>query len=242
MPPIAAAGAAVASSLAAVGTAAIGALSAVGIAEGLVIAGTGLGLIGQATGNKTLSKIGLGFTMAGGITGLAKNVSAKNAATTAISGDTAKTTRLLDVDNIENSLAETTKGAKTMGDLQTFKPAGIMSESTDAFKNGANSINFNPSSVTGAASLDEPSFLQRAGLTLRKYDTAANVLMGMGNAYMQTRGIQAQEDMLGDRLDFEQKQIDRQTKNYGAPSTGYAAPGIKRVPGIVNTDGLLRVR
>lgn len=242
MPGAAAVGGAIAGAIGSAATAAIGALSAVGIAEGLVIAGSGLGLIGQATGNKTLSKIGLGFTMAGDITGLAKNVSAKNAATTAISGDTAKTTRLLDVDNIENSLAETTKGAKTIGDLQTFKPAGIMSESADAFKNSANSINFNPSSVTGAAALDEPGFLQRAGLTLRKYDTAANMLMGMGNAYMQTRGIQAQEDMLGDRLDFEQKQIDRQVKNYGSPSTNYAVPGIRRVPGIVDTNGLLRVR
>lgn len=230
MPPVAAAGAAIAGSIGAAATAAVGAISAVGLANGLMIAGTGLSLIGKATGSKTLSNIGLGFSAAGGVTGLATGFGAKAAesATATVSGNTAKTTKLLGADNIDETLAATTKGAKTVDQLKNFKPSGVMTDSMDSFADAAKNIGSDP-----LVQIDNTSFLQRAGDTLRKYDTTANVLMGMGNAYMSTRSTQAQEDIFDKRLDFEREQIERQQNNFGAPTQQYQVPTVQRTPGTV---------
>lgn len=223
----------------AAGTAAVAAISTIGLAQGMMLVGTALSFAGQMTGSKTLTNIGVGFSMAGGISGLASSA-INRGSQQAVSGSNSKSTSLLETDTIDSTLAGTTKGSKTMSDLQTFTPEKPMSQSVDAFNDSASKIGGSPFSD----STQEASFLNRAGATLRKYDTAANVLMGMGDAYMQTRGTQAQEDMLDKRLEFEQKEIDRKTATYGAPSSGgsYAVPGIKRVPGIVNANGLLANR
>lgn len=231
MPPVVAAGAAIAGAVGTAATAAVGALSAVGLANGLMIAGTGLSLIGKATGSKTLSNIGLGFSAAGGVTGLATGFGSRAAEAATVSGNTAKTTKLLGVDNIDETLAATTKGTKTLDQLKTFKPTGAMTQSTDAFMDSASNIGYSP--LLQNSPTETPNFLQRAGDTLRKYDTTANVLMGMGNAYMSTRGTQAQEDMFDKRLDFEREQIARQQNNFGAPTQQYQVPTVQRTPGTV---------
>lgn len=228
MPPVAAAGAAIAGAVGTAATAAVGAISALTLAEGLMLTGTAVGLIGQAAGSKTLTKIGMGMSLAGGVTGLVKG---NAAGTQTISGDNAKTTQLLDVDNMDDILGQNTKGAKTIDDFKTFTPTKPMTQSTDAFNNSAKLI--------GEGGMNEQSFLQRASNTLMKPDMMGNVLMGMGNAYMQTRGMQSQEDINKSRLDFEREQIDRRERNYGAPTSYAQPPGLRRVP---NQYGLLRSR
>ena len=235
--------AAVATGAAAAGAAVAAAASTItlaGLAQGLMIVGTGLSLVGQLTGVKALSQIGMGMSLAGGVGGIASlalNQAGNQASRSAVSGNTAKTTKLLDVDNIDEALAANTKGVKTMEDLQTFEPGDVaMDKSINVHNEAVNNIDQNPF----ADPAQEQSFWQRANTTLQRYDTAANMLSGMGSAYLQTRGIQAKEDMLDKQLAYDQKQIDRQVANYGAPTVQYATPGLKRVPGIVNVRGLLQ--
>ena len=70
MPPVAAIGAAIGGAVSA-GAAAVGSmvggLTLTGLAKGASIVGTGMQLIGMATGSKTLSKIGMGMSLASGI-------------------------------------------------------------------------------------------------------------------------------------------------------------------------------
>lgn len=223
--------------LAPVAAAVTGAISSVGLAAGLTLTGTALTLVGKITKSKTLSNIGLGFSTAGGITGLAKGFGpeATDAATSTVSGSTGKTTKLLKTDNIDQTLAATTKGAKTLEGLKQFKPGGVMTDSMDSFDDAAKNIGNDP-----LVPVDNASFLQRAGDTLRKYDTTANVLMGMGNAYMNTRSTQAQEDMFDKRLDFEREEIARRQNNFGVPTNRHQVPSVQRTPGTVTAHSLLR--
>lgn len=204
------------------------------IAAGLTIVGTGLTIAGQVTGSKTLSKIGLGFTAAGGLAGLGAAATRPDVAT--VSGSTSKTTPLLKADAIDDTLAATTKGAKTMDQLKTFEPVGAMTDSMDKFQGASNAIN----ATQMGNVVDQNGFLQRAGNTLKKYDTTANMLMGMGNAYLQTRHIQGQEDINKRNLGFARDEVERVQSNYSAPSQPVTVPNIKRVPGVVTTHSLLR--
>jgi hypothetical protein len=68
----------------------------------------------------------------------------------------------------------------------------------------------------------------------------ANVAMGMGNAYMQNTGIEAQKDMFDKRLEFDREQVARTERNYGAPSTPYNLPLLQRVPGTFQPNGFVR--
>lgn len=226
MPPVAALAGAVTA-----GTAAISALT---ITEGLMLAGTAFNLLGSATGSKALSSIGTGMTIAGGVTGIAKGI---NAAKTTISGTNASTTKLLDVDQMDNILGETTKGAKTIDNMKTFEPAGVMKSSTDSFSKSAGTIGQGVDAGMGSV-VNEQSWLQRAGNTLMQPNTTANVLMGMGNAYMQTRGIQAQEDINDKRLGFDREQVERVNNNFAAPTVQAAMPNVRR--NSVHTVPLLR--
>ena len=249
MPPLAAAGAAIGAAVsagaAAVG-AAVGGLSAAGLASGLMIAGTGLQLVGTLTGSRTLSNIGFGFSMAGGVTGLATSMTGKMAEKATISGTNAKPTKPLSVDNIDDALSSTTKGAKNIGDLRKFEPAGAMTQSADKTMKAIDSIGETPSMNLGQAAAinseleDRVKYLERSGATLRKYDTMANVAMGMGNAYMQNTGIEAQKDMFDKRLEFDREQVARTERNYGAPSTPYNLPLLQRVPGTFQPNGFVR--
>lgn len=249
MPMVAAAGAAIGTAVsagaAAVG-AAVGGLSAAGLASGLMIAGTGLQLVGKMTGSKTLSNIGFGFSMAGGVTGLATSMTGKMAEKAAISGTNAKPTKPLSVDNIDDALSSTTKGAKSIGDLRKFEPAGAMTQSADKTMQSINNLNETPSLNLGQSAAianeleDRVKYLERSGATLRKYDTMANVMMGMGSAYMQNTSLEAQKDMFDKRLEFDREQVARTERNYGAPSTPYNLPLLQRVPGTFQPNGFVR--
>ncbi len=195
---------------AAIATAASSAMAAAstvglaGLAQGAMIVGTGMSVIGGITGNKTLTKIGMGIGLAGGVGALANGMRGASMMSTGEKG-------LLAADGIETALSAPTKGSG----LKTFDPQmSNKSAPVDAFNKSAAGIDgkFDPEF--------EKSYFQRANDTLTKYNTALNIAGGMGQAYMQGEQMDLHKDLLDKRLDFEQQLVDRVATNNGTVLEG----------------------
>lgn len=234
MPPVAAAGGAIAASMA-------GGITLAGVAQGMMIAGTGLGILGQITGSKTLSNIGMGMSGVGAVTSLGSSMSGKQPKKTSITGETKSATRLLDQDNIEDSLSRKLEGTKSMDEMKSFKPADTQSTSMQGFVEGAAQIGQGAGNIGMGPGMGGP-WNTRISDTLRRYDTKANMLMGAGNAYMQTRNIAAQEDMQEKDFDFQREQIARQEANLTPGQIPTNRPGIQRTQNYPAVEGILRAR
>ena len=204
---------------AAIGTAIASAMPATitlaGLAQGAMIVGTGMSVIGGITGNKTLTKIGMGIGLAGGVGSIASSMrSASTVGSSLASADKG----LLAADGIKSAISEPTKGvgSKTFGSelwsSTTTSPA-------DAFNKG--SANIDGLSVTGAFDPQlEKTFFQRANETLTKYNTPLNIAGGMGQAYMQGEQMDLHRDLLDKRLNFDQQLVDRVKVNNGTVLEG----------------------
>lgn len=184
--------------------AAIGPISLAGLTQGAMIVGTGMTIVGEMTGSKTLSKIGMGIGLAGGVGSIANSMrSASSVGASALGGEKG----LLAADGIESALSEPTKGTS----LKTFDPQMTnKSAPMEAFNKGSAAIDgggFDPQL--------EKTYFQRANDTLTKYNTTANVLGGMGQAYMQGQQMELQKDLLDKRLAFDQQLVDRVKVNNG---------------------------
>lgn len=204
MPPLAAVGSAIAAGASAAATA-IGSIGLAGLAQGAMIVGTGMSIVGEMTGNKTLSKIGMGIGLAGGVGSIANSMRASTSVMSAGSKG------LLAADGIESALSAPTKGSG----LKTF-PAPNASKS-------APYASFDKSVANMDAVFDpqlEKNFFQRANDTLTKYNTALNIAGGMGQAYMQGQQMELQKDLLDKRLNFDQQLIDRVNVNNGTVLEG----------------------
>jgi hypothetical protein len=205
MPAFAAIGASIGAA-ASSAVAAIGSIGLAGLANGAMIVGTGLSIVGEMTGNKTLTKIGMGIGLAGGVGSIANSMRGSSAL---LSGEKG----LLAADD---ALSAPTKGSG----LKSFDP--VMSNKSapmDAFNKGSAAID--GMSPTGAFNPQlEKTYFQRASDTLTKYNTALNVAGGMGQAYMQGEQMELQKDLLDKRLNFDQQLIDRVNKNNGTVLTG----------------------
>ena len=95
--------------------AAIGPISLAGLTQGAMIVGTGMTIVGEMTGSKTLSKIGMGIGLAGGVGSIANSMrSASSVGASALGGEKG----LLAADGIESALSAPTKGTS----LKTFDP------------------------------------------------------------------------------------------------------------------------
>lgn len=203
MPAIAAVGASIAAG-ASTAIAAVGSIGLAGLAQGAMIVGTGMSVIGGITGNKTLTKIGAGVALAGGIGSIANGMRGVSVMSGTEKG-------LLAADGIESALSAPTKGSG----LKTFDPQmSNKSAPVDAFNKGSANIDgkFDPEF--------EKSYFQRANDTLTKYNTALNIAGGMGQAYMQGEQMDLQKDLLDKRLDFEQQLVDRVNTNNGTVLQG----------------------
>lgn len=203
MPAIAAVGAFVAETA----IPAITAIGLEGLATGAAIVGTGMSVIGEMTGSKTLKKIGMGIGLAGGVGMLANGMRAASTSSALLNGEKG----LLAADGIESALSAPTKGSG----LKTFDPQmSNKSAPLDAFNKGAAGIDgvFNPQL--------EKTYFQRANDTLTKYNTALNIAGGMGQAYMQGQHMQLQKDLQGNQLKFDQQLIDRVNRNNGTVLEG----------------------
>lgn len=195
---------------AAIGTAASSAMAAAGtvglagLAQGAMIVGTGMSVIGGITGNKTLTKIGAGVALAGGVGSIANGMRGVSVMSGTEKG-------ILAADGIETALSAPTKGSG----LKTFDPQmSNKSAPVDAFNKGSASIDgkFDPEF--------EKSYFQRANDTLTKYNTALNIAGGMGQAYMQGEQMDLQKDLLDKRLAFDQQLVDRVATNNGTVLQG----------------------
>ncbi len=202
MPPLAAAGAAIAASV-----------TAAGVMTGLMVVGTGLQLAGKITGSKTLGNIGMGMSLAGGVGSLGMSLSnAAGAAST--TGSVASAAK-------DSQLQKTLKSNTQRVD-NPFKQLDEVTDVSDNFKSQAKGIG----SDTGINSEGGGMFSDMKS-SLMKYDRTANLLGGAADAYMNTRGIQAQKDMQKERLQQDRDLINEERALRGAGSQFAVKPGIK---------------
>lgn len=242
MPPLAAIGAAVASGAAAVGGAvasgaaalggaigsSIGGLTLSGLAAGANIVGSGLSLIGMATGNKTLSKIGMGFSIAGGI-GSGLNMAKDMLAPSAVRGSSSA---LLNSE-ADDLITAKTAGSTSTDDMINAKPK--LSSAPDQANIKMNPISGDPSSAVNTYSPETRSTLERINNTLTKYSMPMNILGGMGEAYMTKQMIDQRDRMQKRELQMEQNAVDRRSQ---MPGNFQTYPNVQFNPAAYN--GLLR--
>lgn len=207
-----------------IGRAAVSGITLSGLSTGAAIVGTGLSIVGAATGNSTLTKIGAGIGLAGGAGMLAGGMREIKSAS-GITGTASKTKGLLQTDNIDDILSASSKGlyqtpARTRGasPLNNFTQPNLsnpaVTKSMDAFNLASGKIG------TTAGGFDpelEKSYFQRAGDTLTKYDSTLGALGGMGNAYMMNERFDLEKDLLDKRLAFEQQDFNRTSRNMDTP-------------------------
>lgn len=199
------------------------------LALGASIVGAGLSIAGQVTGSKTLSKIGMGFSAAGGIGSLASNLGsagkgAEAAANAAGAADDLSTSKGL--------IAAKTTGVKDVIADNAFKT--FKATSGDGINSVANAVESGANLGEYANVATEPSLFERLGSNLEKYNGALNVAGGIGDAYMQTRGYQTQEDISDKNREQALMLADR---SYNATAGGAVQRNVALNP---NATGLLR--
>lgn len=210
MPPLAAAGAAIASAASAV--------TLTGLATGAGILSAGLQVVGMATGSKTLQKIGMGFGVASGV-GFAANGARSLMSAASVTGGTSKAGGLLAKDNMDEMLSAPTKGTKNSQGLKTFNGSGAESSSMDSFNKNSKIIGGESTAASGGGMMPdmeiEKTYFQRANDTLTKYNPLMNIVGGVGEAYMVNERMDLQRELLDKRLGFDQQLVDRVNKNNG---------------------------
>lgn len=231
MPPLAGIGAAIGGAVsagaAALGTA-VGGLTLGGLATGASIVGTGLQLVGMATGSKTLQKIGGGMSLVGGIG------QGFGAVRGAMSGTPASSSSLLKGSSVDDVLSSNVKGSLSSDDLinkSPLKGSGSLSlNSASNFNKASDAIDFNPSSIKSATSSINPDtkdILQRIDNTLTRYSMPMNVIGGMGEAYMMKQTLDQRDRMQQRDLAMVQNAVDRRSQMPGQFNT---APGVQFNP------------
>jgi hypothetical protein len=188
-----------------------------GLAQGAMIVGTGMSVIGGITGNKTLTKIGMGVGLDGGVGSIANSMRVGSSLASVDKG-------LLAADGIKSAISAPTKGV----DYRGLSPIDAsQSVPAHAFNRSSAGLDYKPSStidgmsVTGAFDPQlEKTYFQRANETLTKYNTALNIAGGMGQAYMQGEQMDLHRDLLDKRLDFDQQLVDRVKVNNGTVLEG----------------------
>jgi len=204
--------------LAAVGMAAVeavGGMTLAGLATGASIVGTGLQLVGMATGSKTLQKIGGGMSLVGG---LGQGASALRGAMSAGSEAASTSSALLKGSNIEDVLSSNTKGALSSEDIISKSPlkgSGGISTSADKFAASSGALDANPLSATSSYGADTKAILQRIDGTLTRYNMPMNILGGMGEAYMMKQQLDQRDRIQKRDIQFAQNAVDRRSEMPG---------------------------
>ena len=180
MPPVAAIGAAIGGAVSA-GAAAVGSmvggLTLTGLATGASIVGTGMQLIGMATGSKTLSKIGMGMSLAGGIG------QGFNAISGRLGSAAKSSSALLGNSGVDDVLSSNVKGALSSEDIINNSPlkgsgsssltsASNFNKASDAIGAGANSIAAGSTSYSPGTK----EILQKIDNTLTRYSMPMNII------------------------------------------------------------------
>jgi len=212
---------------AAVGSA-IGGLTLGGLATGASIVGTGMQLIGMATGSKTLSKIGMGMSLAGGIGQGFNAISGRL-------GSTAKSSSaLLGNSGVDDVLSSNVKGALSSEDIINNSPlkgsgsssltsASNFNKASDAIGAGADSI----ASGSTSYSPGTKEILQKIDNTLTRYSMPMNIIGGMGEAYMMKQQLDQRDRMQQRDIQFAQNAVDRRSQ---MPGQFQVAPAVQFNP------------
>lgn len=219
MPPLAGIGAAIGGAVSA-GAAAVGSmvggLTLSGIATGASIVGTGMQLIGMATGSKTLSKIGMGMSLAGGI---GQGFNAVRGALIDGLGSAAKSSSaLLGNSGVDNVLSSNVKGALSSEDIinnSPLKGSGSSSlNSASNFNNASNAIGAGANDIATGSSYSPGTkeMLQRIDNTLTRYSMPMNIIGGMGEAYMMKQQLDQRDRMQQRDIQFQQNAVDRRSQ------------------------------
>lgn len=199
-----------------------------GLALGATVVGAGLSLAGEITGSKTLRRVGLGFSAAGSIGGVlsaANNLSNNKSA----SNSNAIDARNTDPSSSEGLLKSKVTGAKDVIADKVFSKQGrdaIGTFNQPDIEDMA-SVNTNPGEV-------EPSIFEKFNSKLNKYNTALNIVGGMGDAYMENKRYETAEDIA--TKDREQAQFNAD-RRYNATTGQMANRTVALNPAV---QGLLR--
>lgn len=195
------------------------------LALGASVVGAGLSLAGSMTGSKTLSNIGAGFSAAGSLSGalsVANNIGQQDSSIS----DSAIDARNADVSS-DGLLKNNVTGAKDVIAEKVFSKQGRDAIGSFNEPEQAGIVNTTPENV-------EPSIFEKFNSKLIKYNTALNVLGGMGDAYMENQRFEAQKDISKKNREFQQANLDR---SYNATTGQMAGRSVSLNPAV---QGLLR--
>lgn len=190
------------------------------LAAGAMVVGSALTIAGKLTGNKTLGKIGMGFTLAGGIgsfAAAARGAAGAAGATAGAEGSAAA--RAADLSTNEGLIASKMPGAKNViadNAFKTFNAAG---------SDGINSVSSAIESGAGIGAdvgnlATEPNLFDRLNASLTKYNGAMNIAGGIGDAVIGNQRISAEVNQANKDRDFKREVSDR---NYAG--TAGSMPG-----------------
>lgn len=212
---------------AAVGSA-IGGLTLGGLATGASIVGTGMQLIGMATGSKTLSKIGMGMSLAGGIG------QGFNAISGRLGSAAKSSSALLGNSGVDDVLSSNVKGALSSEDIinnSPLKGSGSSSlTSASNFNKASDAIGAGADSIAAGSTSYSPGtkeILQKIDNTLTRYSMPMNIIGGMGEAYMMKQQLDQRDRMQQRDIQFAQNAVDRRSQ---MPGQFQVAPAVQFNP------------
>ena len=207
---------------------ALSGLTLSGLATGASIVGTGMQLIGMATGSKTLSKIGMGMSLAGGIG------QGFNAISGRLGSAAKSSSALLGNSGVDDVLSSNVKGALSSEDIINNSPlkgsgsssltsASNFNKASDAIGAGADSI----ASGSTSYSPGTKEILQKIDNTLTRYSMPMNIIGGMGEAYMMKQQLDQRDRMQQRDIQFAQNAVDRRSQ---MPGQFQVAPAVQFNP------------
>ena len=207
---------------------ALSGLTLSGLATGASIVGTGMQLIGMATGSKTLSKIGMGMSLAGGIG------QGFNAISGRLGSAAKSSSALLGNSGVDDVLSSSVKGALSSEDIINNSPlkgsgsssltsASNFNKASDAIGAGADSI----ASGSTSYSPGTKEILQKIDNTLTRYSMPMNIIGGMGEAYMMKQQLDQRDRMQQRDIQFAQNAVDRRSQ---MPGQFQVAPAVQFNP------------
>ena len=207
---------------------ALSGLTLSGLATGASIVGTGMQLIGMATGSKTLSKIGMGMSLAGGIG------QGFNAISGRLGSAAKSSSALLGNSGVDDVLSSNVKGALSSEDIINNSPlkgsgsssltsASNFNKASDAIGAGANSIAAGSTSYSPGTK----EILQKIDNTLTRYSMPMNIIGGMGEAYMMKQQLDQRDRMQRRDIQFAQNAVDRRSQ---MPGQFQVAPAVQFNP------------
>ena len=193
---------------------------------GAQLGGLALTVAGAATGNKTLSTIGMGLSTVGAVGALANRTVNTNSAAQPSGLGGANKTGVTGLDsnplaggkgilNAANSAGSKLAGGNVSSALWNGNQGDVLSSGRNA---GAGSAGQNARDFVSQNAGQNPDPNPNPNPNPNpRFDSAGNVIANMvgsaGDLYAQTRGMQSNEDMQDQRQEFAQREIDRKQRN-----------------------------